>query len=188
MSESKRRLTDRTFSKKVSEAASIVSEVLGFHVDGLDTINDAGVRRLEKQADEATVQNQRARTAAKHFKRLFHSKTALAKIAGDVVRNGLDAIKSIRRENAKTVKHLAKTKSAVRLIDEKTAKTLDVLEYGTNKEIAHIGEAANAAKSVIDARYKSLSQFTQAQANEQKAEIGSRGQKRLSSLSKPWKG
>ena len=187
MSESKKRLTDRTFSRKVSEAASIVQEVLGFHVDGLDTINDKGVQKLTKQADEATVQNKRAREAAKQFKRLFHSQVALTKIAGDVVRNGLDAIKSIRRENAKTVKHLAKTKSDVRIIDEKTSKAIDVIEYGTNKEITHIGEAANAAKSVIDARYTSLSKFTQAQASEQKAEIGSRSQKRLGSLSKPWR-
>jgi hypothetical protein len=187
MSESKKRLTDKTFSKKASEVSSIISEMLGLQTDNLGTINDAGVKKLEKVADDASTQNKRARHAATQLKKLFHSKTSLTKITHAVLRQGLDAIKSIRREESKTVKHLAKTKSAVRLIDEKTSKAIELTEYATGKEIAAIGEQTTEAKSIIDARYSSLSQFTRANTQDQRAEIQSRGQRRIEQAKKPWR-
>lgn len=187
MSESKKRLTDKTFSKKASEISGILSEMLGLQTDNLGTINDAGVKKLEQQSDTATTQNKRARHAATQLKKLFHSKVSLTKITHNVLRDGLDALKSIRREESKTVKALAKTKSAVRLIDEKTSAAIDLTEYATNKELQSIGEQTVQAKSIIDARYSSLSQFTRANAQEQKAEIGSRGQKRIEATKKPWR-
>jgi hypothetical protein len=187
MSESKRRLQDKTFTKKTNEANSIINSVLGFDLFSIGKLNDAGVRRLEKQADDASTQNKRARQGAKHFKKLLHSRVSLVKITNGLLREGLNALKSIRREESKTVKHLAKTKNDVRLIDQRTSKAIEVLDHATNAEIGHINQQAETAKSIIDVRYKSLSQFTQASANEQKAEIGSRGQKRIAATKKPWR-
>lgn len=187
MSESKRRLQDRTYTKKTNEANSIINNIFGFDLFSIAKLNDAGVRKLEKQSDEASTQNKRAREGAKHFKKLLHSRVSLVKITNNLLRDGLTALKSIRREEAKTVKHLAKTKNDVRLIDARTGKAIEVLDHATNAEIGHINEQAEAAKSVIDTRYKSLSQFTQAQTNEQKGEIQSRGQKRIAATQKPWR-
>lgn len=187
MSESKRRLTDKTFTKKTNEANSIINSIFGFDFFSVAKLNDAGVRKLDKQADEASNQNKRAREGAKHFKRLLHSRVSLVKITNNLLRDGLTALKSIRREEAKTVKHLAKVKNDVRLIDARTGKAIEVLEHAANAEVAHIGEQAEAAKSVIDTRYKSLSGFVKASTQEQKNELQSRGQKRIEATKKPWR-
>jgi hypothetical protein len=187
MSESKKRLQDKNFTKKTNEANSIINNIFGFDLFSVAKLNDAGVRKLEKQSEEATAQNKRAREGAKHFKRLLHSRVSLVKITNGLLREGLAALKSIRREEAKTVKTLAKTKNDVRLIDARTSKTIEVLDHAANAEVAHIGEQAEAAKSVIDVRYKSLSQFVKAGTQEQKDEIQSRGQKRIEATKKPWR-
>lgn len=175
------------WSKAASEAQSVVADILGVNVEGLRKIDDSGVKALGQKADEASQQTKRIRTASGHIKRFYHSLVSQNKLIQGVIREGLDSVKAIRRAEAKTAKHAARIEGQIKTLDERTSKGIELIQYGTDKEIQAIGNQFQLAKQQIDARYSSLTEYVNETHTDSINAIQERTQRRISQSKTPWK-
>lgn len=175
------------WTKGNNEYASVVQEILDVDVESLKKLDDAGVKALGGKADGASTQTKRMRTAATHVRKLFHSAVSQNKIIQGLIREGLDSIKSIRGQEAKTAKTAAKIKGQIEAIDHRTGKAIELAEYGTGKEKQHIDNQFQLAKQQIDARYASLTEYVNEVHGDSVNAIQERTQKRIEQSKTPWK-
>lgn len=175
------------WTKGNNEYASVVQEILDIDVESLKKLDDSGVKALGQKADAASTQTKRMRTAATHVRKLFHSAVSQNKIIQGLIREGLDSIKSIRGQEAKTAKTAAKIKGAIEAIDHRTGKAIELAAYGTEKEKSHIDNQFTLAKAAIDQRYSSLTEFVNETHNDSINSIQQRTQKRIEQSKTPWK-
>jgi hypothetical protein len=174
------------WSKGNNEYASVINEVLGTDVESLNKLDDAGVKVLGQKADAASTQTKRMRSAATHVRKLFHSKVSQNKILQGLIRDGLDSIKSIRGQEAKTAKVAAKLKGQIEATDHRTGKAIELAEYGTGKEKQHIDNQFQLAKQAIDQRYASLTEYVNETHSDSVNRIQERTQKRIEQSKRPW--
>lgn len=175
------------WSKAASEAQSVVADILGINVEGLRKIDDGGVKALGQKADEASQQTKRIRTASGHIKRFYHTLVSQNKLIQGVIREGLDSVKSIRREEAKTAKHAARIEGQIKVLDERTTKGIELIQHGTQKEIQAIGNQFQLAKQQIDQRYASLTEYVNEVHGDSINAIQERAQRRIQQSKTPWK-
>jgi hypothetical protein len=176
-----------SWTKANNEYVSAVNDVLGIDVEGIKKLDDAGVKALGQKADTASTQTKRMRTAATHVRKLFHSAVSQNKIVQGLIRDGLDSIKSIRGQEAKTAKTAAKLKGHIEATDHRTTKGIELAEYGTTKEKQHIDSQFQLAKQQIDQRYSSLGEYINEVHNDSVNAIQERTQKRIEQSKTPWK-
>lgn len=175
------------WTKGNNEFASVVQEVLDVDVENLRNLDDSGVKALGAKADAASTQTKRMRTAATHVRKLFHSAVSQNKIIQGLIREGLDSIKSIRGQEAKTAKTAAKIKGQIEAIDHRTGKAIELAAYGTEKEKSHIDSQFELAKQAINQRYASLGEYINETHTDSINSIQQRTQKRIEQSKTPWK-
>jgi hypothetical protein len=174
------------WSKGNNEYTSVINEVLGVDVESLKKLDDAGVKALGTKADEASTQSKRMRSAASHVRKLFHSAVSQNKIIQGVVRDGLNSIRSIRSAEAKTAKAAAKIKGLIEANDYRTEKGIELAQYGTDKEKSHIDNQYQQARTLIDQRYSSLTEYVNETHTDSVNRIQERTQKRIQQSKRPW--
>lgn len=180
---------DWKWNQSFDVAAKAVQEAFGITPDQLKKAgkSDAETKKLIQAADASDVDVRRTKDAIAAQKKLITNTNQINGAIHGLIRFGLDAVSSLRKNESTTAKRLSKFNADIAVLDAKTNKAAEKDFHRMGAAIGQINNETNLDKERITQHYTSLGEIANQRHQQALQDIQTRQQKRIEGSKKPWK-